>query len=76
MRHQTMELSNPRDAFLASYGGATIEDDNMSAGMVADLVLWVLLATAVALIWLGCRMTKRRPKLLQESSESAMDQAA
>jgi hypothetical protein len=56
--------------------GATIEDDDMSAGMVADLVLWTLLAAAFAFIWFGCRMTKRRPQLLQESGERAMDRAA
>lgn len=48
----------------------------MSADMVADAALWVLFAGAISFIWLGCRMTKPKPKLLQENSEQAMDRAA
>lgn len=41
----------------------------------ADAALWALLAAAFAFIYLGCQMTKPKPKVVQQNSEP-MDRAA
>jgi hypothetical protein len=49
----------------------------MSADMVADAALWALFAAAIGFLYLGCRMTKPKPKVVQQiSSEGRLDRAA
>ncbi len=49
----------------------------MSTDMVADAALWALFAAAIAFLYLGCRMTKPKPKVVQQiSSEGRLDRAA
>lgn len=73
MRHQSTEHSHRTRAFLKCMG-ATMECDNMVADF-ADAALWALLAAAFAFIYLGCQMTKPKPKVVQQNSEP-MDRAA
>jgi hypothetical protein len=57
--------------------GATIMEDDMSADMVADAALWALFAAAIGFLYLGCRMTKPKPKVIQKiSNEGRLDRAA
>jgi hypothetical protein len=53
--------------------GATMEDDDMSAGMVADAVLWAIFAASIAFIYFGIRMTKPRPKVAKEAYQPSLD---
>jgi hypothetical protein len=71
-----MELSQHACAFVL-HMGAAMEDDGMSADMVADAALWFLSATAIAFITFGCWMTKPKPKVVeQHDSEAVMNRAA
>jgi hypothetical protein len=45
-------------------------------GMVADAALWVIFAAAIALIFLGCRVTRRIPKAATQDLEQQVDRAA
>ena len=72
MRHQITELFDQSHDSLDCMG-ATMEDD-----MVADAILWVLFAAAIALVTCGCRMTRQTPKVAKDAAglPGALDRAA
>lgn len=47
----------------------------MVAGFT-DVALWVLFAAAIALIVYGCRMTRRPPKVVEDTAGAEFDRAA
>jgi hypothetical protein len=50
-------------------------EDDMD-DMVADAALWVILAAAIALIVLGCLVTRRVPKEATQDLDQQIDRAA
>ncbi len=44
--------------------------------MVADAALWVIFATAIALIVCGCHLTRPVSKVVEEKAENTHDLAA
>lgn len=48
-----------------------MEDD-----MVADAVLWVILAAAIALIVCGCHYTRPAPRIAEDTYDRNLDRAA
>jgi flagellar biogenesis protein FliO len=53
--------------------GVAVEDD--VSDTVVDAALWVILATAVALIVLGCWVTRRVPKAARQDPDQQVDRA-
>jgi hypothetical protein len=50
-------------------------EDDMD-GTAADAALWVIFAAAIALIVLGCRVTRRVPKAATRTLDQQIDRAA
>lgn len=51
-----------------------MEDD--MEDMVADAALWAIFAAAIALIALGCLVTRRVPKAATQNIDQQIDRAA
>jgi len=44
--------------------------------MVVDAALWVIFAAAIALVFLGCWVTRRVPKAAAQDPDQQVDRAA